>query len=118
MFKPDVGCFNMLIDAYGKSKQWTEAEKSFHLMKKFQCVPTVTTFNVLMAAYSRGDQLERAENLFHEMKDTNYTPGTGHDEFLCILLSPYFHLTNCVVMHDGYANIVIKQYVKMYFAVL
>lgn len=76
MFKPDVGCFNMLIDAYGKSKQWTEAEKTFHLMKKFGCVPTETSFNVLMAAYSRGGQLDKAENLFHEMQDTNYSPGT------------------------------------------
>ncbi|KAG0573783.1 hypothetical protein KC19_VG209400 [Ceratodon purpureus] len=75
MFKPDVGCFNMLMDAYGKNKQWTEAEKTFYLMKKFQCVPTVTSFNVLMAAYSRGGRLDKAEDLFHEMKDTNYTPG-------------------------------------------
>jgi pentatricopeptide repeat protein len=81
MFKADVGCFNMLIDAYGKNKQWTEAGKTFDLMKKFQCVPTVTSFNILMAAYSRGGQLEKAENLFHEMRDTNYAPGTGSGEF-------------------------------------
>lgn len=93
MFKPDVGCFNMLIDAYGKNKQWTEAEKTFHLMKKFKCVPTETSFNVLMAAYSRGGQLEKAGNLFHEMKDTNYSPGTGHDKFLYMLLSSFFYLT-------------------------
>lgn len=75
MFKPDVGCFNMLIDAYGKSKQWREAEKTFHLMKDFQCLPTETSFNVLLAAYSRGVQLEKAEKLFHEMKESNYSPG-------------------------------------------
>ena len=89
MFKPDVGCFNMLMDAYGKNKQWTEAEKTFYLMKKFQCVPTVTSFNVLMAAYSRGGRLDKAEDLFHEMKDTNYTPGTCHDNFSVYSFRPY-----------------------------
>lgn len=75
MFKPDVGCFNMLMDAYGRTKQWTEAENTFHLMKKFQCLPTETSFNVLMAAYSRGGQLERAERVLHEMKESNCSPG-------------------------------------------
>jgi len=98
MFKPDVGCFNMLIDAYGKNKQWTEAEKTFHLMKKFGCVPTETSFNVLMAAYSRGGQLEKADNLFHEMQDTNYSPGTGHDEFLSIYR--FLSLDTRDIVHD------------------
>jgi len=75
MFKPDVGCFNMLMDAYGRNKQWAEAEKTFHLMKSFQCVPTEISFNVLMAAFSRGGQLEKAEALFDEMKESNYAPG-------------------------------------------
>lgn len=78
MFKPDVGCFNMLMDAYGRNKQWAEAEKTFHLMKSFQCVPTEISFNVLMAAFSRGGQLEKAEALFDEMKESNYAPGIVH----------------------------------------
>lgn len=81
MFKPDVGCFNMLMDAYGRTKQWTEAENTFHLMKKFQCLPTETSFNVLMAAYSRGGQLERAERVLHEMKESNCSPGIDHADF-------------------------------------
>jgi pentatricopeptide repeat protein len=75
MFKADVGCYNMLMDAYGRTRQWLEAENTFASMKRRQCVPTETSFNILMAAYSRGGQLERAEQLFHEMQEHNYFPG-------------------------------------------
>jgi pentatricopeptide repeat protein len=77
MFKADVGCYNMLMDAYGRTRQWLEAENTFASMKQRQCVPTETSFNILMAAYSRGGQLERAEQLFHEMQEHNYFPGTA-----------------------------------------
>jgi len=74
-FKADVGCYNMLMDAYGRTRQWLEAENTFASMKRRQCVPTETSFNILMAAYSRGGQLERAEQLFNEMQEHNYFPG-------------------------------------------
>ncbi|OAE19085.1 hypothetical protein AXG93_4129s1160 [Marchantia polymorpha subsp. ruderalis] len=73
-FRADVVCYNLLIEAYGKIGQYTEAEKTFFLLRKSFVAPTEMSYNMLMGAYSKAGLLDKAERLFDQMKEDKYIP--------------------------------------------
>lgn len=76
-FRADVVCYNLLIEAYGKIGQYSEAEKTFYLLRRSFVAPTEMSYNMLMSAYSKGGLLDKAEGLFDVMKGQNYPPGNS-----------------------------------------
>ncbi|XP_024523852.1 uncharacterized protein LOC9641190 [Selaginella moellendorffii] len=74
-FRPDLGCYNLLIDAYGKSLNIEDAEKTFNRMQEALCVPNEETFGVLINGYRLAGSFEKAEELFVQMQKRGYSPG-------------------------------------------
>lgn len=73
-FKPDVICYNLLIEAYGQKSLYKKAESSYLELLEAQCVPTEDTYALLIKAYCKSALLEKAEAVFHEMRKYGLPP--------------------------------------------
>jgi len=50
-YKPDVICYNLLIDAFGQKLQYKEAESTYLHLLETPCIPTEDTYALLIKVY-------------------------------------------------------------------
>lgn len=74
-FRPDVICYNLLIDAYGKQYKYKKAETVYLQLLDAQCIPTEDTYALLIGAYCTHGLLEEAEAVLTEMRKHGVPPG-------------------------------------------
>ncbi|CAN0855060.1 Proteasome subunit alpha type-2-A [Linum grandiflorum] len=67
-FKPDVICYNLLIEAYGQKSQYKKAESLYFELLDARCVPTEHTYALLIKAYCNVGLVDKAEAIFAEMR--------------------------------------------------
>ncbi|CAB4276749.1 unnamed protein product [Prunus armeniaca] len=67
-FKPDVICYNLLLDAYGQKSQHKAAESTYLELLEARCIPTEDTYALLLKAYCKSGLLDKAEAVFGEMR--------------------------------------------------
>lgn len=87
-FRPDVICYNLLIEAYGQKLQYRKAESKYLELIEAQCVPTEHTYALLLKAYSAAGLLEKAGAVFAEMKKHDLAPST----FVFTSVSPLYRV--------------------------
>lgn len=73
-FRPDVICYNLLIDAYGQKSLYKKAESTYLELIEARCVPTEDTYALLLRAYCTSGLLEKAEAVFAEMRKFGVPP--------------------------------------------
>ncbi|CAN1281957.1 Pentatricopeptide repeat-containing protein At2g35130 [Linum perenne] len=71
-FKPDVICYNLLIEAYGHKSQYKKAESLYFELLDARCVPTEHTYALLIKAYCNAGLVEKAEAIFAEMRKNGH----------------------------------------------
>eukprot|EP00250_Pteridium_aquilinum_P007340 c17085_g1_i1 orf=699-1937(-) len=76
-FRPDILCYNLLMDAYGRSHQLLEVERLFKQMRTARFLANEDTFNVLIRAYSNVGLINKAEATFIIMQKFGYKPGVA-----------------------------------------
>lgn len=81
-FKPDVICYNLLIDAYGQKSHVQKAESIYLELLEAQCIPTEDTYALLTKAYCTCGLLEKAEAIFAEMQENGLPPSTCPQLFI------------------------------------
>ncbi|GAB4829512.1 hypothetical protein Ancab_019185 [Ancistrocladus abbreviatus] len=67
-FRPDVMCYNLLIDAYGQKSMPRKAESVYLELLEARCVPTEDTYALLLRAYCADGLFLKAEAVFTEMR--------------------------------------------------
>lgn len=72
-FKPDVICYNILIDAYGQKFQTKKAESVYLKMSEDRCIPTEDTYGLLIRAFCMSGLVDKAEAVSTEMKKNRIT---------------------------------------------
>ncbi|GJM90312.1 hypothetical protein PR202_ga06579 [Eleusine coracana subsp. coracana] len=86
-FRPDLICYNLLIDAYGQKRQLNKAESIYMTLLEAQCVPTEDTYALLLRAYCNAGSLHRAEGVISEMQENRIPPSaTVYNAYLDGLL--------------------------------
>ncbi|CAD6251744.1 unnamed protein product [Miscanthus lutarioriparius] len=86
-FRPDIICYNLLIDAYGQKRQLNKAESIYMALLETHCVPTEDTYALLLRAYCNSGQLHRAEGVISEMQKNGLPPtATVYNAYLDGLL--------------------------------
>jgi myo-inositol-1(or 4)-monophosphatase len=93
-FRPDILCYNILMDAYGRSNQFLETERVFQLMRRSRCLPNEDTFNVLLRAYGNAGLTHKAESIFYLMQRLGYEPGNLHIMSFNCIFGSYISLLN------------------------
>jgi myo-inositol-1(or 4)-monophosphatase len=73
-FRPDIICYNLLIDAYGRKRQLDKAESMYTALLEARCVPTEDTYALLLRAYCNAGSLHRAEGVISEMREHGIPP--------------------------------------------
>ncbi|CAL8149321.1 unnamed protein product [Prunus armeniaca] len=73
-FKPDVICYNLLLDAYGQKSQHKAAESTYLELLEARCIPTEDTYALLLKAYCKSGLLDKAEAVFGEMRKYGLPP--------------------------------------------
>lgn len=73
-YKPDVICYNLLLDAYGQKSLHKEAESAYLELLEARCIPTEDTYALLIKAYCKSGLLDRAEAIFGEMRKYGLPP--------------------------------------------
>lgn len=73
-FRPDVVCYNLLIDAYGRRRRLGKAEAMYAALLEARCVPTEDTYALLLRAYCTAGSLHRAEGVISEMREHGIPP--------------------------------------------
>lgn len=73
-FKPDVICYNLLIEAYGNKLHSKKAESTYLELLEKRCVPTQDTYALLIKAYCKCGLLGHAEAVFAEMRKNGFPP--------------------------------------------
>uniref|UniRef100_M8BUQ1 inositol-phosphate phosphatase n=1 Tax=Aegilops tauschii TaxID=37682 RepID=M8BUQ1_AEGTA len=73
-FRPDVVCYNLLIDAYGRTRRLGKAEAMYAALLEARCVPTEDTYALLLRAYCAAGSLHRAEGVISEMREHGIPP--------------------------------------------
>lgn len=73
-FKPDVICYNLLIDAYGQKSLYKEAESTYLELLEARCMPTEDTYALLLKAYCLPGLLDKTEAVFAEMWKVGLPP--------------------------------------------
>lgn len=73
-FKPDIICYNLLIDAFGQQSQHKKAESIYLKLLEAHCVPTDDTYALLISAYCMSGLLDKAEAVFAEMRRSGIPP--------------------------------------------
>ncbi|KAE9618488.1 hypothetical protein Lal_00047216 [Lupinus albus] len=71
-FKPDIICYNLLIDAFGQKFQYKEAEATYLQLIGARCIPTEDTYALLIKSYCMCGLLEKAEAVFAEMRNYGF----------------------------------------------
>ncbi|KAH0451969.1 hypothetical protein IEQ34_019268 [Dendrobium chrysotoxum] len=74
-FRPDVICYNLLIDAYGQKYNYKRAEAVYLQLLEAQCIPTEDTYALLIRAYCKYGLLEKADAVLAEMRERGVSPG-------------------------------------------
>ncbi|RLM79748.1 pentatricopeptide repeat-containing protein [Panicum miliaceum] len=86
-FRPDIICYNLLIDAYGRKRELSKAESIYMALLEANCVPTEDTYALLLRAYCNAGQLHRAEGVISEMQENGIPPSaTVYNAYLDGLL--------------------------------
>ncbi|WVZ77736.1 hypothetical protein U9M48_025563 [Paspalum notatum var. saurae] len=86
-FRPDIICYNLLIDAYGQKRELSKAESIYMALLEAHCVPTEDTYALLLRAYCISGQLHRAEGVISEMQENGIPPSaTVYNAYLDGLL--------------------------------
>ncbi|KAJ1278065.1 hypothetical protein BS78_04G051600 [Paspalum vaginatum] len=86
-FRPDIICYNLLIDAYGQKRELSKAESIYMALLEAHCVPTEDTYALLLSAYCISGQLHRAEGVISEMQENGIPPSaTVYNAYLDGLL--------------------------------
>uniref|UniRef100_A0A453NKF0 PROP1-like PPR domain-containing protein n=1 Tax=Aegilops tauschii subsp. strangulata TaxID=200361 RepID=A0A453NKF0_AEGTS len=86
-FRPDVVCYNLLIDAYGRTRRLGKAEAMYAALLEARCVPTEDTYALLLRAYCAAGSLHRAEGVISEMREHGIPPSaTVYNAYLDGLL--------------------------------
>lgn len=83
-FKPDIICYNLLIDAFGQNYQHKNAESIYLKLLEDRCVPTDDTYALLISAYCMSGLLHKAEAVFAEMRRSGVPPS----------MFPYHYIKN------------------------
>ncbi|POO04136.1 Pentatricopeptide repeat [Trema orientale] len=84
-FKPDVICYNLLIDAYGQKSLYKEAESTYLELLEAHCMPTEDTYALLLKAYCKFGLLEKAEAIFGEMRKYGLPPSMILRQFYLVI---------------------------------
>jgi len=93
-YKPDVICYNLLIDAFGQKLLYKEAESTYLQLLETRCIPTEDTYALLIKAFCLSGLLEKAEAVFAETRSYGLPPSM----FLNYLLHPHmFYLLDIQV---------------------
>ncbi|KAL1537570.1 hypothetical protein AAHA92_30066 [Salvia divinorum] len=75
-FKPDVICYNLLIEAHGQKLRFKKAESIYLDLIEARCIPTQDTYALLVKAYCKCGKMEHAEAVFAEMRRNGFPPST------------------------------------------
>lgn len=73
-FKPDVICYNLLIEAYGHKLRFKKAESTYFELLEARCIPTQDTYALLVKAYCKCGLVEHAEAVFAKMRQHGFPP--------------------------------------------
>lgn len=73
-FKPDVICYNLLIEAYGHKLHFKKAESTYVELLEARCIPTEDTYALLLKVYGKCGFFEHAEAVFVEMQKNGFPP--------------------------------------------
>lgn len=73
-YQPDVICYNLLIDAFGRKSCADMAESTYLNLLEARCIPTEDTYALLIRAYCTCGLLEKAEAVFMEMRKYGLSP--------------------------------------------
>lgn len=60
---PDIFSYNGVIDAYGKTGNYDEMEKTLTMMRGQHCKPDLVTYNTLIDAYGRAKAFAKMEQV-------------------------------------------------------
>lgn len=85
-FKPDVICYNLLIDAYGQKSQHKDAESTYLELLEARCIPTEDTYALLLKAYCKSGLFDKAEAIFVEMRKYGLPPSTLPLQFVAVYI--------------------------------
>lgn len=67
-FRPDIMCYNLIIDAFGQQLQHMKAESTYLELLEARCIPTEDTYALLLRAYCASRLFAKAEAIFSEMR--------------------------------------------------
>lgn len=73
-FRPDVICYNLLIDAYGQMNRYKKAEEVYLRLLEARCIPTEDTYALLLRAYCISGLLSKADAVLAEMGKNGIPP--------------------------------------------
>jgi pentatricopeptide repeat protein len=85
-FKPDVICYNLLIDAYGQKSLYKDAESAYLELLENRCIPTEDTYALLLKAYCKSGLLEKAEAVFAEMRKFGLPPSMSLYQLIAVYI--------------------------------
>ncbi|KAJ7296170.1 hypothetical protein O6H91_Y139500 [Diphasiastrum complanatum] len=101
--KPDVVTFNILIDSYGKSKDFAKMEQVFKSLCKSREKPSVTTFNSMISNYGRAALLQKMEYTVKKMVAAGCEPNLVTYE---VLITSYGNCREFTMMTESYNQMV------------
>lgn len=84
--------FLMLITAYGKLGDFSQAESILSFMNMQGCPPTVGSHTALMEAYGRAGQYNKAESIFRRMQLNGPEPSAITYQIILKTLVEVVHL--------------------------
>uniref|UniRef100_A0A803L4Z4 Pentatricopeptide repeat-containing protein n=1 Tax=Chenopodium quinoa TaxID=63459 RepID=A0A803L4Z4_CHEQI len=67
-FKPDILCYNLMIDAFGQKSQHKKAEAVYLELLEARCIPTEDTYALMLRTYCASRLFAKAEAIFSEMR--------------------------------------------------
>lgn len=67
-FRPDILCYNLMIDAFGQKLQHMKAEATYLQLLEARCIPTEDTYALMLRAYCASGLYAKAEAIFSEMR--------------------------------------------------
>lgn len=85
-FKPDVICYNLLIEAHGQKLCFKKAEAIYLELLDARCIPTQDTYALLIKAYCKCGKLEHAEAVFAEMRKNGFPPSMSDNGLNLMLI--------------------------------
>ncbi|MQM15764.1 hypothetical protein Taro_048715, partial [Colocasia esculenta] len=107
-FKPDIMCYNLLIDAYGRKSQYRKVESLYLRLLGSQCIPTEDTYALLLRTYCTSGLLDKAEAVFTEMQKSGITPSILHNLLLNLSWVICYLGEKSAVVYNGYIYGLVK----------